>query len=152
MSTALIFTKYSKADIRYESSSMDTLRTRAMVRSHFESRFDGRKQEKVMCEGKIFLRNANAKVGHSGWNRGIYIRKAPVVSEVARHLLGNDLGIRIKFWSWHITYQITNAKLQHYNISLSKYTYSEQQANRFPVTRTEEVEGCYHVSLFPRFG
>jgi hypothetical protein len=67
MITALIFTKYSKADIRYESSSVDTLRTRAMVRSHFESKLDGRKQEKVMCEGKSFLRNANAKAGHSGW-------------------------------------------------------------------------------------
>jgi hypothetical protein len=67
MSTALIFIKYSKADIRHESSSVDTLRTRAIVRSHFELRLDGRKQEKVMCKGKSFLRNVNPKVGHSGW-------------------------------------------------------------------------------------
>jgi hypothetical protein len=85
-------------------------------------------------------------------NRGIYIRKAPVVPEVARHSLGSDLGTRIKFWSSHITYQITSAQLNKYKLSLNKYTYSEQQANRFSVTRSEGVMGNYHVSLFAQFG
>jgi hypothetical protein len=77
MSPALIFTKYSKSDIMYESSSVDTLRTRAIVRSHFESRLDGRQTGESVVQRERLLKECQCKGGPFRLEIGGYIYERP---------------------------------------------------------------------------